>query len=76
MRETTYLVIAAELVVFHVVLQVEIEIILLNNLCTYDLYSPMHNVLDVCISIARASRRGLVPGNRVFFGPCEMASSR
>ncbi len=32
MKETTYLVIAAELVVFHIVLQVEVEIMFLNNL--------------------------------------------
>jgi hypothetical protein len=34
----------------------------INYLCTYDLYSPVHNVLDACISITRASGRG-------FFGP-------
>jgi hypothetical protein len=39
MKETTYLVIAAELVVFHVVLQVEIEIMFLDNLnCIRDYY--------------------------------------
>ncbi len=47
-----------------------------NYLCTYDLYSPVHNVLDACICITRASGRGLGPGIREFFGPCEMASSR
>jgi hypothetical protein len=36
----------------------------------------MHNVLDACISITRGSGRGLGPGIREFFGPCEMASSR
>jgi hypothetical protein len=30
-------------------------------LCTNDLYSPVHNVLDACISITRTSGRGLVP---------------
>ncbi len=37
----------------------------LNHLCTYDLYSPVHNVLDACIitSITWASGRGLGPGN-------------
>ncbi len=35
-----------------------------SYLCTYDIYSPVHNVLDVCISITRASGRGLGPGNR------------
>ncbi len=48
----------------------------INYLCTYDLYSPVHNVLDACISITGASGRGLGPGIREFFGPCEMASSR
>ncbi len=47
-----------------------------NYLCTYDLYSPVHNVLDTCISITRASGTGSGPGNLEFFGPCEMASSR
>jgi hypothetical protein len=47
-----------------------------NYLCTFDLYSPLRSVLDVCISITRASGRGLGPGIREFFGPCEMASSR
>jgi hypothetical protein len=46
-----------------------------NNLCTYDLCSPVHNVLDACISIMRGSGRRLGPGIREFFGPCEMASS-
>jgi hypothetical protein len=46
-----------------------------NYLCTYDLYSPVHIVLDVCISIMRASGRGLGPGIPEFFGPCETASS-
>jgi hypothetical protein len=46
-----------------------------SYLCTYDLYSPMHNVLDACISMTRASRWGLGPGNREFFGPYEMESS-
>jgi hypothetical protein len=31
---------------------------------------------DACIAIKRASERGLGPGIREFFGPCEMASSR
>jgi hypothetical protein len=47
-----------------------------NYFCTYVLYSPVHNVLDACIYITRASGRGLGPGIREFFGPCEMASSR
>jgi hypothetical protein len=47
----------------------------INYLCTYDLYSPVQNVLDACISITRGSGRGLGPGIREFFGPCEVASS-
>ncbi len=47
-----------------------------NYLCSYDLYSSVHNVLNACISITRASGRGLGPGIREFFGPCEMASIR
>jgi hypothetical protein len=35
----------------------------ISYLCTYDLYSHVHNVLDVCISITRESGRGLGPGN-------------
>jgi hypothetical protein len=38
-------------------------------LCTYDLYSPVHNVLDACISITRARERGLGPGIESFLGP-------
>ncbi len=34
-------------------------------LCTYDLYSSVHSVLDACISITRASGRGLGPGNGI-----------
>jgi hypothetical protein len=33
-----------------------------NYLCTYDLYRPVHNVLDVCISITWGSGRGVGPG--------------
>ncbi len=43
---------------------------LVHYLCTYDLYSPVHNVLDACISITWASGRGLGPGIREFFGRC------
>jgi hypothetical protein len=32
-----------------------------NHLCTYDLYIPVHNVLNACISITWGSRRGLGP---------------
>jgi hypothetical protein len=32
-----------------------------SYLCTYDLYSPVHNVLDACTSITRASGRRLGP---------------
>jgi hypothetical protein len=38
-------------------------------LCTYDLNSPVHNVLDACISIMRRRGRGLGPGIREFLGP-------
>jgi hypothetical protein len=31
-----------------------------NHLCTYDLYSPVHNVLDACISITWASGGGCI----------------
>jgi hypothetical protein len=33
-----------------------------NYLCTYYLYSHVHNVLDACISITWASGRGMGPG--------------
>jgi hypothetical protein len=46
------------------------------------IYAPM-TYTSLCVmllmraaSITRASGRGLGPGNRDFFGPCEMASSR
>jgi hypothetical protein len=32
-------------------------------------YSPVHNVLDACISITRESGRGLGPGILKFLGP-------
>ncbi len=38
-----------------------------NYLCTCDLYSPMHNVLDGCIYITWGSGRGLGPGIPEFF---------
>jgi hypothetical protein len=41
----------------------------LNLLCTYDLYSLVHNVLDACISITWTIGRGLGPGNLDFLGP-------
>ncbi len=41
----------------------------INYLCTYDLYSPVHNVLDACISITRASGRGLGPAILDFLFP-------
>jgi hypothetical protein len=46
---------------------------------TYQLYGPVHNAFDAGKSISKASGRGgrgLGTGNRDFFGPCEMASSR
>ncbi len=53
-----------------------LHLLYINYLCTYDLYSPVHNVLDAGISIMRGSRRGLGPGILEFFGPCEMVTSR
>jgi hypothetical protein len=44
-------------------------------LCTYDLYGPVRHAFDAGSIHTRASGRGLGPGNRDFFGPCEMASS-
>jgi hypothetical protein len=41
----------------------------INYLCTYDLYSPVHNVLYACISITWASERGLGPEILKIFGP-------
>jgi hypothetical protein len=40
-----------------------VKIFLLNisYLCIYDLYSPVHNVLDACIPITCASVRGVGP---------------
>jgi hypothetical protein len=45
-----------------------------SYLFTHDLYSPVHNVLDACISIRRASGRGLGPGSREFLGPVKWHS--
>jgi hypothetical protein len=47
-----------------------------NYLCTHDLYDLVRNVFDTGRYIMWACGRGLGPGNRKFFGPCEMASSR
>ncbi len=46
-----------------------------SYLWTYDLYGAVCNAFDEVKSITRASVRGLGPGNRDFFGPCEKASS-
>ncbi len=40
-----------------------------NYLCTYDLYSPGHNVVDACISITRGSGWGLALEFESFLGP-------
>jgi hypothetical protein len=40
-----------------------------SYLCTYDLYSPVHNVLDACISITRAGGRELGLEIESFLGP-------
>jgi hypothetical protein len=47
-----------------------------SYLCTFNLYGAMSNVFDVCSFIPRASGRGLGPGKRELYGPCEMALSR
>jgi hypothetical protein len=47
-----------------------------NYLCTCDLYTPVHNVLEAWIYITWGSWKVLGPGIPEFFGPCEMASSR
>jgi hypothetical protein len=47
-----------------------------NYLCTCDLYSPVHNVLEVCLYITWGSWRGLGPRIPEFFGPCEMGTSQ
>ena len=47
-----------------------------NYLCTCDLYTPVHNVLEAWIYITWGSWRGLGPRIPEFFGPCEMTSSR
>jgi hypothetical protein len=49
----------------------EISLMALVHKTTYDLYSPVHNVLDACISITGtcASGRGLGPGILDFFWP-------
>jgi hypothetical protein len=41
----------------------------INYLCTYDLYSPVHNVYDACISITRGSGRGWALEFSSFLGP-------
>jgi hypothetical protein len=46
-----------------------------SYLWIYELYSPVRNDFDAGKSITRAIGRGSGPGNRDFFGPCEMASS-
>jgi hypothetical protein len=50
--------------------------VIISYLCNYDLYGPVRNVIDACRSITRASGRGLGSGNREFFEPFEMTSSR
>ncbi len=42
--------------------------------CTYDLYGPVRNVFDAYRQIHyKGKGGGGGPGNREFFGPCEMA---
>jgi hypothetical protein len=45
----------------------------ISYLWTYDLDSPVRNAFEKGKFITRASERGLSPGNRDFFGLCEMA---
>jgi hypothetical protein len=54
----------------------ERKVLYYNYLCTCDLYSPVHNVLDGYIYSTWGSGRGLGPGIPEFFGPCEMGTSR
>ncbi len=63
---------------FRRVCTVQLLIFVRNNnyLCTCDLYTPVHNVLEAWIYITRGSWRGLGPGIPEFFGPCEMARIR
>jgi hypothetical protein len=46
-----------------------VPLCVINYLCTYDLYSPKHNVLDACISITRGSGRGWALEFSNFLGP-------
>ncbi len=49
----------------------------LTAICGPVIYTaPYVMLLMRATSITRASGRGLGPGNRDFFGPCEMSSSR
>ncbi len=48
-----------------------------SYLWAFDLYGPVNNAaFDAGKSISRASGWGLGPGNRYFFRPRDMASSR
>jgi hypothetical protein len=40
------------------------------------IYAPIIYTAPYVMVLMRASGRGLEPGNREFFGPCEMATSR
>ncbi len=50
-------------------------LVFISYLWAYDLYGPVYNAFDAGESTTRARRTGLDPGNRDFFGPCEMESS-
>jgi hypothetical protein len=43
----------------------------ISYLWTYELYGTIRNAFDAGKYIMRVSVRGLGPGNRDFFGPCE-----
>ncbi len=45
-----------------------------QHIAIYDLYGPVRVTFDAGKSITRARERGVGPGNRDFFGPCETAS--
>jgi hypothetical protein len=51
-------------------------VVLINYLCTYDLFGPVRNAFDAGSIHYEGKWEGVGPGNRDFFGPCEIASSR
>jgi hypothetical protein len=47
-----------------------------HKITASDCYNPVCNAFDAGKSITRASGRGLYPGNRDFFGPCELCPKK